>query len=70
MIPFGKEGVVELVLRQPTPGKPITWTGPGFARVLNGAGLRFTVNNIPFSMDFVIAIRYEPEVMLFYSALL
>ncbi|XP_040199485.1 laminin subunit beta-4-like isoform X1 [Rana temporaria] len=61
VVPFGTEGVVELVLRQPTPGKPVTWTGPGFARVLHGAGLRFTVNNIPYSMDFLIAIRYEPE---------
>ncbi|XP_075715525.1 laminin subunit beta-4 [Rhinoderma darwinii] len=61
IVPYGSEGVVELVLRQPSPGQPITWTGPGFARVLNGAGLRFTVNNIPFSMDFIIAIRYEPE---------
>ncbi|XP_075062065.1 laminin subunit beta-4 [Mixophyes fleayi] len=61
IVPHGSEGVVELVLRQPTPGNPVTWTGPGFARVLNGAGLRFTVNNIPFSMDFIIAIRYEPE---------
>ncbi|XP_075130250.1 laminin subunit beta-4 [Leptodactylus fuscus] len=61
IVPFGKEGVVELVLRQPTPGKPITWTGPGFARVLTGAGLRFTINNIPYSMDFIISIRYEPE---------
>ncbi|XP_069813789.1 laminin subunit beta-4 [Dendropsophus ebraccatus] len=61
IVPYGKEGVVELVLRQPSPGKPITWTGPGFARVLNGAGLRFTVDNIPYSMDFIIAIRYEPE---------
>ncbi|XP_068129732.1 laminin subunit beta-4 [Hyperolius riggenbachi] len=61
IIPFGTAGVVELVLREPTPGKPVTWTGPGFARVSNGAGLRFTVNNIPYSMDFIIAIRYEPE---------
>ncbi|XP_018430557.1 PREDICTED: laminin subunit beta-4-like, partial [Nanorana parkeri] len=61
IVPFGTKGVVELVLRQPIPGKPVTWTGPGFARVLHGAGLRFTVNNIPYSMDFIIAIRYEPE---------
>ncbi|XP_075199590.1 laminin subunit beta-4 [Anomaloglossus baeobatrachus] len=61
IVPYGTDGVVELVLRQPSPGEPITWTGPGFARILNGAGLRFTVNNIPYSMDFIIAIRYEPE---------
>nr|DBA31295.1 TPA: hypothetical protein GDO54_007168 [Pyxicephalus adspersus] len=61
LVPPGHEGVVELVLREPIPGKPVTWTGPGFARVLHGAGLRFTVNNIPYSMDFIMAIRYEPE---------
>ncbi|XP_043944431.1 laminin subunit beta-4 isoform X2 [Protopterus annectens] len=52
---------VEVVYRQPTPEKPITWTGPGFARVLNGMGLRFIVNNIPYTMDYFVAIRYEPE---------
>ncbi|KAM8974024.1 laminin subunit beta-4 [Pelodytes ibericus] len=61
IVPFGTNGLVELVLRQPTPGNPVTWTGPGFARVQNGAGLRFTVDNIPYSMDFLIAIRFEPE---------
>ncbi|XP_053552823.1 laminin subunit beta-4-like [Bombina bombina] len=68
IIPFGKNSVVELVLRQPTPDVPVTWTGPGFARVLNGAGLRFTVDNIPFPMDFVLAIRYEPETLEDWSA--
>uniref|UniRef100_A0A674J2S1 Laminin subunit beta 4 n=1 Tax=Terrapene triunguis TaxID=2587831 RepID=A0A674J2S1_9SAUR len=53
------------IQREPTPGKPVTWTGPGFARVLNGAGLRFTISNIPFAMDFDIALRYEPEVFEF-----
>ncbi|KAM4748899.1 laminin subunit beta-4 [Rhinophrynus dorsalis] len=59
--PFTANGVVEIIFRQPTPDNPVTWTGPGFARVLDGTGLRFTVNNIPFPMDFIIAIRYEPE---------
>lgn len=40
----------------------VTWTGPGFARVKDGAGLVFTIENIPYAMEFDIMIRYEPEV--------
>uniref|UniRef100_A0A452GQQ3 Uncharacterized protein n=1 Tax=Gopherus agassizii TaxID=38772 RepID=A0A452GQQ3_9SAUR len=58
---FGGNSALDIVFRDPTPGKPVTWTGPVFARVLNGAGLRFTISNIPFAMDFDIALRYEPE---------
>ncbi|XP_058153148.1 laminin subunit beta-4 [Dasypus novemcinctus] len=56
---FDQAPAVHVVFREPIPGKPVTWTGPGFARVLPGAGLRFAVNNIPFPMDFAITIRYE-----------
>ncbi|MBZ3884468.1 Laminin subunit beta-4 [Sciurus carolinensis] len=52
---------VHVVFRELVPGNLVTWTGPGFARVLPGAGLRFAVNNIPFPMDFTIAIRYETQ---------
>uniref|UniRef100_A0A670J355 Laminin subunit beta 4 n=1 Tax=Podarcis muralis TaxID=64176 RepID=A0A670J355_PODMU len=55
---------LDVVIRESVAGKPVTWSGPGFVRVRNGAGLRFTVNNIPFLMDFNIIIRYEPEVIL------
>uniref|UniRef100_A0A8C3WP70 Laminin subunit beta 4 n=1 Tax=Catagonus wagneri TaxID=51154 RepID=A0A8C3WP70_9CETA len=58
---FGQLPAVPLVLREPVPGTPVTWTGPGFARVLQGAGLRFTVKNIPFLMDFRVAVHYETQ---------
>ncbi|NWX99807.1 LAMB4 protein, partial [Nothoprocta ornata] len=58
---LGQDSTVDVVFRQPSPGRPVTWTGPGFARVSRGAGLRFTINNIPFAMDFDILVRYEPE---------
>ncbi|XP_073921097.1 laminin subunit beta-4 isoform X3 [Castor canadensis] len=52
---------VHIVFQRPNPENPVTWTGPGFARVLPGAGLRFAVNNIAFPMDFTIAVRYETQ---------
>ncbi|XP_014427659.2 laminin subunit beta-4 isoform X1 [Pelodiscus sinensis] len=62
-VQLGRDAALDIVFREPTSGKPVTWTGPGFARVLNGAGLRFTIDNIPSAMDFDIALRYEPEAL-------
>ncbi|KAM9026484.1 laminin subunit beta-4 [Ara ararauna] len=58
---FGQDLAVVVVFRQPSAGRSVTWTGPGFARVPSRGGLRFAINNIPFAMDFDITIRYEPE---------
>uniref|UniRef100_A0A8C1VMQ1 Laminin, beta 4 n=1 Tax=Cyprinus carpio TaxID=7962 RepID=A0A8C1VMQ1_CYPCA len=44
-----------------TPDQPITWTGPGFVRVQDGAGLRFNVRNIPATLHYYVVVRYEPE---------
>ncbi|KAB0342537.1 hypothetical protein FD754_019463 [Muntiacus muntjak] len=52
---------VFIFLREPVPGMPVTWTGPGFARVLPGAGLRFAVGNIPVPVDFTVAVHYETQ---------
>ncbi|XP_008828933.1 laminin subunit beta-4 [Nannospalax galili] len=60
-VTLGQVSAVHIVFREPVSGSPVTWTGPGFARVLPGAGLRFAVNNIPFPMDFTIAVRYETQ---------
>nr|XP_056703689.1 laminin subunit beta-4 [Euleptes europaea] len=58
---FGRDTALDIVIRKLVPGNPVTWSGPGFVRVLSGAGLSFTINNIPFAMEFNIIIRYEPE---------
>ncbi|XP_064375116.1 laminin subunit beta-2-like [Dromaius novaehollandiae] len=42
-------------------GRMVTWTGPGFARVRDGAGLTFHVDNVPYPMEYEILLRYEPE---------
>uniref|UniRef100_A0A452UH64 Laminin subunit beta 4 n=1 Tax=Ursus maritimus TaxID=29073 RepID=A0A452UH64_URSMA len=60
-VTFGQVPALHVVFREPVPGTPVAWTGPGFARVLPGAGLRFVVNNISVPMDFTIAVRYETQ---------
>lgn len=61
-IPLDPGHALQIIPRQRTADQPITWTGQGLVRVLEGAGLRFTVDNLPSSMDYLLAIRYEPEV--------
>nr|XP_025728478.1 laminin subunit beta-4-like [Callorhinus ursinus] len=60
-VTFGQVPALHVVFREPVPGTLIAWTGPGFAKVLPGAGLRFAVNNISFPMNFTIALRYETQ---------
>lgn len=52
---------VEVVRREWPLNDMVTWTGLGFARVRDGAGLTFLVSNIPRAMDYSLLLRYEPE---------
>ncbi|KAM8799629.1 laminin subunit beta-2 [Eudromia elegans] len=47
--------------REPPAGRPASWTGTGFARVAEGSALEFHVGNVPFSMEYDVLIRYEPQ---------
>ncbi|XP_058502469.1 laminin subunit beta-4 isoform X2 [Solea solea] len=60
-IPSDTDHTVQVVARQRPTNQEVTWTGLGLVRVLEGAGLRFTVDNLPSSMDYQLVIRYEPE---------
>ncbi|KAL7986244.1 hypothetical protein Chor_011410 [Crotalus horridus] len=61
----------EVIQRVHLSGRPVTWTGLGFARVLEGSVVQFHVNNVPFSMEYDLLLRYEPQLVLVprYSSL-
>ena len=62
----GDDGVqdTEVIVREVVPGRPITWTGPGFMRIAEGSSIEFVIDEIPVSMDYDIIIRYETQVMI------
>ncbi|CAB1438278.1 unnamed protein product, partial [Pleuronectes platessa] len=62
-IPLDPNHALQIIPRQRTRDQPVTWTGLGLVRVLEGAGLRFTVDNLQSSMGYQLVIRYETEAL-------
>ncbi|NWU80445.1 LAMB2 protein, partial [Onychorhynchus coronatus] len=50
-----------VVEREPPMDRPASWTGTGFARMLEGGWLEFHVSDMPFSTEYDVIIRYEPQ---------
>ncbi|XP_062418892.1 laminin subunit beta-4 isoform X2 [Pungitius pungitius] len=60
-LPLDPGHALQIIPRQRNDYQSLTWTGLGLVRVLDGAGLRFTVDNLPSSLDYQLVIHYEPE---------
>uniref|UniRef100_A0A8C0FRK5 Uncharacterized protein n=1 Tax=Bubo bubo TaxID=30461 RepID=A0A8C0FRK5_BUBBB len=50
-----------VVERESPTDHPASWTGTGFARVLEGSWVEFHVSDVPFSTEYDVIIRYEPQ---------
>ncbi|NXK59128.1 LAMB1 protein, partial [Sylvietta virens] len=50
-----------VVEREHPPDRPASWTGTGFARMLEGGWVEFHVSDVPFSTEYDVVIRYEPQ---------
>ncbi|NXH40266.1 LAMB1 protein, partial [Dicaeum eximium] len=50
-----------VVEREPPPDRPASWTGTGFAHMLEGGWVEFHVSDVPFSTEYDVVIRYEPQ---------
>ncbi|NXE30093.1 LAMB1 protein, partial [Ardeotis kori] len=50
-----------VVEREPPTDRPASWTGAGFARMLEGGWVEFHVRDVPFSTEYDVIIRYEPQ---------
>ncbi|XP_072241454.1 laminin subunit beta-4 [Leuresthes tenuis] len=59
IIPLDPGHALQIIPRRRLPDQLVTWTGLGFVRASEGAGLRFTVDNLPLSIEYQLVINYE-----------
>ena len=48
-----------VVIRDRNPSRGATWTGTGYMQATEGATLEFVVDDVPFSTEYNLLIRYE-----------
>ncbi|XP_041851951.1 laminin subunit beta-4 isoform X2 [Melanotaenia boesemani] len=63
IIPLDPAHALQIVPHQRTTDQTLTSTGLGFIRVMEGAGLRFTVDNLPSSMEYQLVVHYKLEAL-------
>lgn len=51
-----------IVVRDPYPDRPPSWTGPGFLKVYEGGDISFTIDNVPKTMNYDVQLRYSPQI--------
>lgn len=61
-IPLDPGHALQIIPRQSSVDQSGTWNSLGFVRVMEGAGLIFTVDNVPSSLEYRLVIHYEPQV--------
>ena len=55
-------GNCSIVIRDRPRDRQPTWTGPGFIRAHEGTELKFTIDDIPKTMNYDVQIRYSPQI--------
>jgi coxsackievirus/adenovirus receptor len=50
-----------VITREATHGRPITWTGEGFIEAHENTNISFVIDHLHTSGQYVIVIRYEME---------
>uniref|UniRef100_A0A8D8FJB6 Laminin subunit beta-1 n=1 Tax=Culex pipiens TaxID=7175 RepID=A0A8D8FJB6_CULPI len=58
---YSSVGNCSVVIREHPHDRQPSWTGPGFIRAHEGTELKFTVDDIPKTMNYDVVVRYSPQ---------